>query len=74
MTGVMNGTHILQYVPLHKGALEVASKLEEWIHGCWPKERGELKLLTEKDWFCTGRRVAIAFEPQPRLRRRWPPS
>jgi hypothetical protein len=41
--------HILQYVPLHKGALEVASKLEEWIRGCWPKERGELELLTEKE-------------------------
>jgi hypothetical protein len=53
-TGVMNGTHILHYVPLHKTALEVSPKLVDWIRGCWPKERGELRLLTEEDWFPHG--------------------
>jgi hypothetical protein len=53
-SGVMNGTHVLHYVPLHKGALEVAPKLEDWIRRCWPKEREELKLLTEDDWFRHG--------------------
>jgi hypothetical protein len=53
-TGVMNGTHILQYIPLHQSALEVAPKLEEWIRGCWTKERGELNFLTPEDWFSHG--------------------
>jgi hypothetical protein len=53
-SGVMNGTHILKYVPLHQSALELEPKLEAWLRGCWPKERGELVTLTEKDWFSHG--------------------
>jgi hypothetical protein len=51
---VMNRTHILQYIPLHQSALKVAPKLEEWIQGCWPKERGELNCLTSDDWYSYG--------------------
>jgi hypothetical protein len=54
-SGVMNGTHVLHYVPLHQSALEVAPKLEEWLQGCWPKQLGKLDIMTEKDWFKHGR-------------------
>jgi hypothetical protein len=53
-TGVMNGTHILEFVPLHQSALELSPLLKEWLKKCWPKERGKLEFLTPKDWFAHG--------------------
>jgi hypothetical protein len=53
-SGVMSGTHILQYIPLHLSALDVAPKLEEWLRSCWPKERGKLQCLTANDWYSHG--------------------
>jgi hypothetical protein len=54
LTGVMSGDSVLDYVPLHKGALELEPGLRDWLLNLWDNERGELKFLTPKDWLGHG--------------------
>jgi hypothetical protein len=53
-TGVMNGTHILEFGPLHQSAVELSPLLKVWIEKCWPEKRGKLEFLSPKDWFAHG--------------------
>jgi hypothetical protein len=53
-TGVMAGNHVLNYVPLHKSALDLEPGLRAWIENCWDKARGKLKFQEPNDWFAHG--------------------
>jgi hypothetical protein len=53
-TGVMSGDSVLDYVPLHKGAIELEPGVRAWLTKVWDEERGGLKFLTPKDWFTHG--------------------
>jgi hypothetical protein len=50
-SGVMSGRGLLQYVPLHLGALEAVPALLGWFNGWWDHERGPLHVLTPNDWY-----------------------
>jgi hypothetical protein len=66
-TGVMNGTPILEYIPLHKGALEIEPGVREWLERNWPSKRGKLEFLTPDDWLGHGgtRRRNCVWAPAP---------
>jgi hypothetical protein len=53
-TGVMGGGHVLDYVPLHKSALELEPKLKDWLARNWDTARGPLRFMKPKDWFKSG--------------------
>jgi hypothetical protein len=53
-TGVMGGRHVLHYVPLHKSALELEPRLQDWFKANWDKERGPLRFMQPDDWFKHG--------------------
>jgi hypothetical protein len=40
--GVIAGEPMLQYVPLHRTALERSPRLEDWVRSWWDDERGTL--------------------------------
>jgi hypothetical protein len=54
-TGVMSGDSVLDYVSLHKGALELEPGVRDWLSKLWDDERGSLKFLSPKDWFAHGK-------------------
>jgi hypothetical protein len=51
---MMGGGHVLDYVPLHKLALELEPWLQEWFESNWDKERGPLQFMKPNDWFKHG--------------------
>jgi hypothetical protein len=53
-TRVMGGGHILDYVPLHKLALELEPKLQGWLESNWDQAQGPLWFLQPNDWFQHG--------------------
>jgi hypothetical protein len=53
-TGVMAGDRVLDYVPLHKSAMELEPGLKDWLKSCWSEELGELKFQEPNDWFKHG--------------------
>lgn len=52
--GVMAGHSVLEYVPLHKTALEEEPNLRQWITSWWDESYGRLETLTPEGWFTTG--------------------
>jgi hypothetical protein len=58
LTGVMSGDLVLDYVLLHKGALELEAGLRDWLAKTWDQERGKLSFLTPNDWFAHAANVA----------------
>jgi hypothetical protein len=54
LTGAMNGTSVLNYVPLHLAALELEAGLKPWLDKIWDKEQGPLSYLSPKDWYKHG--------------------
>jgi hypothetical protein len=50
LTGVMSGNSVLDYVLLHKEALELELGLRDWLAKTWDGERGELSFLTPNIW------------------------
>jgi hypothetical protein len=54
-TGAMNGTSVLDYVPLHRNALSLEPEVKTWLEKSWDAERGELSFLTPDDWYAHGR-------------------
>jgi hypothetical protein len=55
LTGAMNGTSVLSYVPLHRDALSLEPGVKDWLKKNWDLNRGELSFLTPKDWYAHGR-------------------
>jgi hypothetical protein len=53
-TGVMGGGHVLEYVLLHKSALELEPQLKGWFQTHWDQERGPLLFMQPDDWFRHG--------------------
>ena len=51
--GVMAGKSMLNFVPLHLGALARFPKLKGWIEE-WTGMKGKLEWLEPKDWFDRG--------------------
>jgi hypothetical protein len=50
----MNGTFVLSYVPLRKGALGLQAGLKPWLDKIWDEEQGPLSYLSPKDWYKHG--------------------
>ena len=53
MEGVMSGRSMLNFVPIHKSALEVQHKLEKWIRS-WLIDGEAAEVLSPSDWFVRG--------------------
>ena len=51
LEGVMRGTNILSFVPIHETPLSRNSKLLNWIHSWWDIDYGKLELLSPEGWF-----------------------
>jgi hypothetical protein len=54
-TGAMNGTSVLNYVPLHRDAISLEPGVKTWLEKNWDTERGKLSFLTPDDWYAHGR-------------------
>jgi hypothetical protein len=53
-TGVMRGSHVLEYVQLHKTALELEPNLKRWFENNWDQARGPLRFIEPNNWFAHG--------------------
>lgn len=51
--GVMRGSPMISFVPLHLNALEQSETLKEWIQG-WLGKAKEVEFLKEEGWFERG--------------------
>jgi hypothetical protein len=54
-TGAMNGTSILNYVPLHLDAISLEPGVKDWLQQSWDPEYGELSFLSPEQWYAHGR-------------------
>jgi hypothetical protein len=68
LTGAMNGTSVLTYVPLHRDALLLEPKVKTWLEKNWDAEQGKLSFLTPDDWYAHGRTPKnCVWAPAPAL-------
>ena len=51
LEGVMKGTNILNFVPIHKFPFDRSDNLEDWIYSWWEEGYGPLELLEPEGWF-----------------------
>jgi len=53
-TGIMQGTHVLNFVPLHLSATDRSAAMASWLDRSFIHSPLSFKLLTPSDWFTTG--------------------